>query len=183
MYIHTGREDMTSSDKEFLRKIGIEPCLLNDPFPSSLPPPPPPRPVIPALSEKDACWLLNLGVMWDQDTERDFVPPSTLREYLVRFPNGVRLAAEAATKEVGLDLSDDDLDDLAQDIIVMSLDFAVSGLEDIVEMYAFHQPVLPGDHRAAHFHEYIRLRVLSIVLAMHESKPTGRDDFRESLWF
>jgi hypothetical protein len=102
---------------------------------------------------------------------------------LVRYPNGVRGAAEAATKELGLDLSDDDLDDLAQDIIVMLLDFAVSGLEDIIEMYAFHPPMRPGECRSAHFHDYIRFRVMACVLAMLQTKPTGKDDFGESLGF
>ncbi len=172
---------MTSSDIQFLREMGIEACDLDDPFPSSLPLHP--GPVIPTLSEKDARWLLNLGVMWEHDPGPDFEPPSTLREYLVRYPNGVREAAEAAAKELRLDLSDDDPDDLAKDIIVMSLDFAVSGLEDIIEMYAFHQPVRPEERRSAHFHEYVRLRVMSIVLAMLETKPTGTDDFGESLGF
>jgi hypothetical protein len=181
MYTVVGRKSMTSGDIQFMKEMGLDPWSVDGPFPRPLPPPPHPEATIPKLTEEDEQWLQNLGVMWEQDPEPDFEPPSTLREYLVRYPNGVRGAAEAAAKELGLDLSDDDLDDLAQDIIVMSLDFAVSGLEDIVEMYAFHPPVRPGGCRSRHFHEYVRLRVLSIVLAMLETKPTGTDDFRESL--
>ena len=45
----------------------------------------------------------------------------------------VGLVGEAA-KRLGLDLSDDDMDDMAQDLIAMFLDFAANGLEDIFEM-------------------------------------------------
>jgi len=81
--------------------------------------------------------------MWEEDPEPGFVPPKSVRGYLARYPNGMREAVEAASGRLGLDLSDGDLDDLAQDIIVMSLEFAVNGLEDLVEMYAFHPPVSP----------------------------------------
>jgi hypothetical protein len=81
--------------------------------------------------------------MWDEDAEPGFVPPKSVRGYLARYTNGMREAVEAASGRLRLDLSDGDLDDLAQNIIVMSLEFAVNGLEDIVEMCAFHPAARP----------------------------------------
>ena len=59
------------------------------------------------------------------------------------YPNGIKEAVEVAAKRLGLDLSDDDLDDLAQDAIVMFLDFAATGLGDIFDMYPFRPPMRP----------------------------------------
>jgi len=63
MHVMTGRIYLTNGDRQFMTEVGIEPCALDDPFPGSLPPSLPPGPVIPALAEKDARWLLNLGVV------------------------------------------------------------------------------------------------------------------------
>jgi hypothetical protein len=90
-------------------------------------------------------------------------------------------AVEAAAGRLGLDLSDDDLDDMAQDIRVMSLDIATIGLEDIIDMYPFRPPMRPAGCRSAQFHEYVTLRVMSAMLTMLRTEPTGTDDFGESL--
>jgi hypothetical protein len=65
-------------------------------FPGPPSPPPPCEAPIPEFTEKDACWLQNLGVMWEQDPEPGFVPPGTLGEYLTRYPNGIRQAVREA---------------------------------------------------------------------------------------
>jgi len=91
---------MTYGDRKFMMEVGIEPCTLYDPFPGSLPPPLPPGPVIPYPTEKDACWLLNLGVLWEQEPEPGFEPPKSVREYLARYPNGMREAVEAAARSL-----------------------------------------------------------------------------------
>jgi hypothetical protein len=143
MYLMFRRNCMTHGDRKFMMEVGLEPCTLDDPFPHSLPPLLPPEPLIPSLTEKDACWLQNLGVMWEHEPEPDFIPPKNLREYLARYPNGIKEAVEVAAKRLGLDLSDDDLDDLAQDAIVMFLDFAATGLGDIFDMYPFRPPMRP----------------------------------------
>ncbi|MGA2608710.1 MAG: hypothetical protein ABSH01_14795 [Terriglobia bacterium] len=174
---------MTRRDEQFLKEMGIECCHLDDPFPSSLPPPPPPGPVIPALLEKDARWLLDLGVLWEEDAEPGFVPPKSLREYLARYPNGMRRAVGEAAKRLGLDLSDDDMDDMAQDLIVMFLDFAATGLEDIFDMYPFRPPMRPWGCRSAQFREYVTLRVMAGMLAMLHANPAGMDDFGECLGY
>ena len=164
---------MTYGDGQFLREMGIEPCLLDDPFPRPLPPRLPPGPLIPSLTEKDARWLLNLGVMWEREPEPDFISPTSLREYLVRYPNGIREAVEVAAKRLGLDLSDDDLDDLGQDIVAMFLDFSID-LEDIVEMSPLHPPMHPGGCRSAHFHNNIRLRVrAALPTLLRNREPDG----------
>jgi hypothetical protein len=80
---------------------------------------------------------------------------------------------EWAAKHLELSLSDDNLDDLAQDIILMFLDFAVD-LEDIVEMYPLHPPMHPGGCRSAHFHAYIRHRVKAGVMALLEHTLPSR---------
>jgi len=157
VYYDWGRH-LTFGDIKFLKEVGIEPRVLDDPFPRPLPPPLPPGPVIPALTKQDARGLLSLGVAWEHEPEPDFIPPRTLREYLTRCPTGIREAMGEAAKELGIALPGGGLDDLAQDIVVMFLDFAVD-LEDIVEMYPFHPPVRPGERRSAHFNDYIRLRV------------------------
>jgi hypothetical protein len=170
---------MTSSDRKFLREIGIEPGTLDDPFPHSLPPTP--GSVIPSLTEKDACWLGKLKVMWEEDPEPGFVPPKGLREYLARYPDGMRRAVREAARRLGLDLSDDDMDDMAQDLILMFLDFAAAGLEDIIGMYPFRPPMRPAGCRSEQFHEYVTLRVMSGMLAMLRTEPIGTDDLGKSL--
>jgi len=135
---------MTDGDREFMKEVGIEACTLYDPFPPSLPPPSPPEAPIPKLTEEDACWLQKLGVMWEHEPEPDFIPPRTLREYLTRYPNGIREAVGQAANELGIALPEGGLDDLAQDIAQMFLGFAALDLEDIVAMYQFHRPVRPG---------------------------------------
>ena len=89
--------------------------------------------MIPSLTEKDACWLGKLKVVWEEDPEPGFVPSKSVREFLGRYPNGMRRAVGEAAKRLGLDLSNDDTDDMAQDLIVMFLDFASNGFEDIME--------------------------------------------------
>lgn len=79
---------MISSDTQFLKEVGIEPCDLDDSFPSSLSPPLPPEALFPKVREKDAHWLLELGVIWEQEPEPGFQPLKSLREYLTRYPNG-----------------------------------------------------------------------------------------------
>jgi hypothetical protein len=85
---------MTYDDRKFMKEVGIDPRSLGDPFPSPLPSPPPSEAPIPNLTEEDARWLLNFGVMWDEP-EPAFIPPKTLPEYLVRYPTGIREAGEA----------------------------------------------------------------------------------------
>ena len=171
---------MTNGDIKFLRELGIEPSSLDDASPSSLPPPLPPGPPIPKLTEEDARWLQNLGVRWEPEPEPDFIPPKSLREYLVRYPNGITEAVGKAAKRLGLGLSDDDLDDLAQDIVLMFLDFSTD-LEDIFEMYPRHPPMRPGGCRSQHFHHYLKLRMRAAVLSELELRLLGPEGFEK--WF
>jgi hypothetical protein len=167
---------MTSHDRRFLREIGIEPFLMEEPGPVSLPPPRSPETPVPALTERDARWLQNLRVAWEPEPEPGFAPPSTLGEYLVRFPNGIREAAEIATRDLGIAVTDSGLGGLARDIVGMFLDFAALDLEDIVAMYAFHPPARPGESKAAHFRDYIRLRVAACVpIVLKDGSPDGTD--------
>ncbi len=164
---------MTHGDRKFMMEVGIEPCTLDDPFPHSFPPLLPPGPVIPSLTEKDACWLLNLGVRWEPEPEPDFMPPKSLQEYLARYPHGIREAAGEAAKRLGLDLSNDDLNDLGQDIVVMFLDSSTD-LEDVVKMYATCLPPRPGKCRSAHFHHYIKFRVRAALRTLLRNRePDG----------
>ena len=63
---------MTPGDAQFMKEVGIEPCDFNYPLPSSLPPLTPGPLLIPALTKKDACWLLILRVMWKPWPELGF---------------------------------------------------------------------------------------------------------------
>ena len=177
----SGGKDMTYGDGQFLREMGIDPCLLDDPFPRPLPPRLPPGPVIPSLTEKDACWLLNLGVRWEPEPEPDFVPPRSVREYLARYPTGIREAVEAVASELGIALPDGALDDLAQDVVQMFLDFNGLGLEDVVQMFSFYSTLHPERYGRAHFHDYIRMRVAACVPVVLRNDPTGTDALGESL--
>ena len=167
---------MTLGDKQFLKEMGIEPSSLDDPFPRPLPPPLPLGPVIPSLTENDACWLQNLGVQWDEP-EAGFVPPGTLHESLTLFPAGIREAVDEVAKELGIALSEDDLDDLAQNIVVMFLDSS-TGLEDVVEMYVTCPPPRPRKCRSQHFHHYVKLRVRAAVRTLLGDMVPRPGDFR-----
>jgi hypothetical protein len=163
---------MTKRDIEFLRAIGVEPCLLDGPFPSSLPPPLPSGPLISSLTEKDALWLLSFGVMWEQESEPGFTTPRNLREYLARYPNGIREAVKRAAKELRIAQSEN-VEVLAQDVIVILLDFSTD-LDDIVEMYPFQPPMPHGGCRSEHFHRYIGQRVRAVLLTLlRNRRPHG----------
>ena len=143
---------MTSNDTKFMKEIGIEPCDLDKPFQPSLRLHLP-EVLTPTLADKDFLWLLNLGVIWGPDPTPEFVPPENLREYLDRYPSGIRNAVEEVARELKLRLSDDKLDDLAQQIIVMFLEYAESE-DDLVEAYSLSPPPQPGENRRVHFHTY-----------------------------
>jgi len=165
---------MTDGDFQFMKEIGIEPSGLDDPFPTSLPPPPPAEAPIPKLTEEDARWLLNLGVVWGHEVEPEFGPPKTLREYLGRFPTGIREAVGEVANELGLALPDGGLDDLAQEITQMFLDFLEADLEDVVELYGFYKSMRPGLCGVGGFHAYIRFRVAACVPVVLRDEPPGQ---------
>ena len=71
-----------------------------------------------------------------------------------------------------------DLDDLAEDIVQMVLDFAALGLEDIVEMYAFHPPVRPGGFT---FPDYTKFRVKACVKTVLQNRMTRTKNSNGSL--
>src|SRR5580704_14456908 len=87
------RQNMTSKDTRFMKEIGIEPCDLDKPFQPSLPLPER-ESLISPLTESDVAFLLKYGVFWGPDPDSGFVPPHNLREYLSRFPNGIRNGVE-----------------------------------------------------------------------------------------
>ena len=81
---------MTNRDIQFMKEMGIEPSSLDDPFPSLLPPPPPEAPTA-NLTEEDARWLQNVGVIWDE-TKPGFIPPGTPLECPTRYHRSIRQA-------------------------------------------------------------------------------------------
>jgi hypothetical protein len=155
---------MTSNDTKFMKEVGIEPCDLDRPFQPSLPLRPR-KSLIPSLAEQDISWLLKYGVYWGPDPESRFVPPHNLREYLSRYPNGIRNGVENVARELKPGLSGDVLHDWAQQITIMFLDFALGG-EDIVETYAQSYPAEPGKDRSGHFHDYFNLCVRAAMLTL-----------------
>lgn len=165
---------MTLGDIQFLKAMGIDPRSLGDPSPSSLPSPPPTEVPIPKLAEEDSRWLLNLGVMWDDEVEPEFVPPRTLGEYLGRFPTAIRETVEAVAKELGLALPDGGLDDLAQEIENMFVGFDEEGLEDVIAMFPFDTTFRPkaGENGSAKFQRYVRFRVKAAVQALRKLDPS-----------
>jgi hypothetical protein len=58
--------DVVRSDSAFLKSVGIEPCVIDDPCPEPLPLPYPEKPRV-RLTEKDAQWLRACGVAWEPE--------------------------------------------------------------------------------------------------------------------
>ena len=96
---------------------------------------------------------------------RDFEPPKNLREYLDRYPTGIRDTVGILAKELKTRQSHDDLDDLAQQIIVMFLEFAESE-EDLVETYSLSPPPQPTEDLSVNFHTYVYLRVMTGMMTL-----------------
>jgi hypothetical protein len=155
---------MTSKDTKFMKEIGIEPCDLDKPFQPLLPLPER-ESLIPHLAESDVAFLLKYGVVWGSDPEKGFVPPHNLREYLSRYPSGIKNGVEDVAREMKRGLSGDDLDDLARQITLMFLDFALSA-EDLVEAYPQSPPPEPGQDRSMLFHAYINLCVRAAMMTL-----------------
>ena len=57
--------DLIRSDSEFLRRMGIEPCVIGDPCPEPLPLRFPEEPRV-RLTGRDIEWLRECGVAWEQ---------------------------------------------------------------------------------------------------------------------
>lgn len=161
---------MTLGDMQFLKELGIVPCAIEGSSPRPLPPPLPTEAPSPELTEEDARWLQNLGVTWDEDPEPVFVPPMTLKEYLLRYPNGIRQAVEVVAKEMGFTLTSDGLDGLATEVVRTFLDFAVD-LEDIVAHFQFDQQVPIGVCLSVRFHSYIKVRVAALTPVILNQDP------------
>jgi len=66
--------------------------------------------------------------------------------YEAGFAMGLRLA-----KELEIAFQDGGLDDLTEEIVQMFVGFVASDLEDVVALYAFHQPVRPREDRSEQF--------------------------------
>ena len=163
---------MTDGDFRFLRELGIEPSGLDDPFPRPLPPQLPSEAPIPKLAEQDSRWLRDLRVAWEPEPQPEFVPPKTLPEYLARFPTGIREAVGEVAEEMGLALNDGGLNDLAQEITQMFLDFVEFDLEDVVALYDFHRSLRPGGFT---FDSYMKFRVKASVPVVLRNNPTETD--------
>jgi hypothetical protein len=58
--------DLIRRDSVFLRKMGIKPCVIDDPCPEPLPLSFPEEPHA-RLTEKDATWLKGCGVAWERE--------------------------------------------------------------------------------------------------------------------
>jgi len=159
---------MTVGDMQFLREVGIDTRNLGDPSPSPLTPPPPTEAPVPALTAEDARWLQNLRVAWVHEPEPDFIVPKTLWEYLGRFPNSVREAVGEVATELELAMPDGSLDDLAQEVTQMFVDFAALDLEDVVVMYPFHRPLHRG---GCDFHDYMKFRTRAALETLGKLDP------------
>ena len=124
---------MAPGDSEFLRQVGILPCVLHDPFPKPMPPPTS-RPIyIPSLTQFDAKFLGSLLVSWEPDPEGpDFTPPPNLESYLAKYPRGIYEALiEICTALKVSPMYGLTFEDVTKKFVEMYRDFAVD-LEDIV---------------------------------------------------
>jgi hypothetical protein len=77
------------NDSAFLRKVGIEPCVLDDPIPKRPSSREPEGPEIPPVTEHDEKWLSSCGVTREPEPEPRFQPPASSLEYLEKYPDRI----------------------------------------------------------------------------------------------
>jgi hypothetical protein len=65
-YLYEDWLDVMRSESVFLKSVGIEPCVIDDPCPGPLPLLYPERPRV-RLTEMDARWLRACGVAWEPE--------------------------------------------------------------------------------------------------------------------
>jgi hypothetical protein len=117
-----------------------------------------------SLTAADERFLHELCVSWNPESVPGFTVPSTLREYLERFPNNIRDYTKVAATQLGfIPIDETSHEDLSQDIILRFLQFANMGFEDIVEMYITAPERTPGQPVSDHFNAYIQFRVTAMV--------------------
>jgi len=138
---------MGLDDSGFLLKVGIAPCVLEDPHPGPVPVAPPET--MPLIDE-DHAWLADLKVVWDEDPEPGFVLPQTLGEYLTRYPDEIREAVDEADKDIGFATLAKGKDAWAKEVADMFADFLDEGLEDAVVMYSTFSKIRPGQRPSEH---------------------------------
>lgn len=120
-----------------------------------------------SLTVADERFLHELCVSWNPDPEPGFTVPNTLREYLERFPNHIRDYTKVAAAQLGfIPIDETSHEDLSQDIILRSLQFANMGFEDVVEMYVTAPERTPGQPVSDHFNAYIQFRVTAMVVML-----------------
>ena len=164
---------MTHDDIQFLKAVGINHCSLGDLLTGPLTPAPVTEAPILKLTGEDARWLQTLRVAWEHEVEPEFVPPTTLREYLVRFSDGVRQAVGEVAREMGLAMLDGGLDELALEVTQMFTGFVEADLEDVVALHGFHRSLHP---EGLSFHDYMKFRVRACVPVVLQNRMSDTDN-------
>ena len=166
-------------DSGFLAMMGIEPCVLDDPFPKRPSAQKPEGPEMPPFTEHDARWLSSCGAMWEPEPEPEFRRPATSLEYVERYPDKVRATVEETFKDLLIELPKGrTFEDFLQKVIADFVEGAKEG-DDLARMYANSRPPEPGACKSAHFHALVRHWVQGIAMTLYPPPIPGLDSARD----
>jgi hypothetical protein len=166
------------SDSEFLRKVGIKPCVLNDPFPKRPSSLESEGPEIPPLTEHDDRWLRSCGATWEPEPEPGFRPPASSLEYLARYPDRIRETVDETAKDLLIELPEGrTFDDFLQEVIADFVEGSKQG-DDLARMYANSRPSKPGTCKSAHFHALVKHFVEGITMTLYPPPIPDPDSAR-----
>jgi len=138
------------NDSEFLMRMGIAPCLLDDPFPKRPSPHKPEGLEIPLRTEHDDRWLSSCGAAWEPE------PEETAKRLLVELPEGHTF------------------DDFLQEVIAEFIQGSKQG-DDLARMCANSRPPEPGTCKSAHFHALVKHFVEGIAMTLYPPAIPGMD--------
>jgi len=163
------------NDSEFLAMMGIEPCVLDDPFPRRPSRCKPDAPKIPALTRYDERWLSSCGAAWEPEPEPEFRPLATSLEYVAKYPDRIKATVEETFKDLLIELPKGrTFEDFLQLVIADFVEGAKEG-DDLARMYADCRPPEPGACKSAHFHALVRHWVEGVAMTLYPPPIPGLD--------
>jgi hypothetical protein len=167
--------DVMRNDSEFLMRMGIAPCLLDDPFPKRPSPHKPEGLEIPLRTEHDDRWLSSCGAAWEPEPEPRFRPPTASMEYVASYPERIRETVEETAKRLLVELPEGHtFDDFLQEVIAEFIQGSKQG-DDLARMCANSRPPEPGTCKSAHFHALVKHFVEGIAMTLYPPAIPGMD--------
>jgi len=167
------RLDKMLNDSEFLMRMGIEPCPVDDPLPKRPSPHKLHGPDMPHFTEHDEKWLSSCGATWEPEAEPGLRPPATPLEYAAKYPRRIREAVEETAKRLLIELPVEyTFDDFLQEVIADFVQGSKQG-DDLARMYANSRPPKPGACKSAHFHALVKHFVEGIAMTLYPPPIPG----------